>query len=51
MFTNKLKEEIGKGQIAIGTWIYFTDLFAIEAMAQTGFEWWLIDTEHCPTEA
>lgn len=51
MFTNKLKEKLRKGQLAIGTWIYFTDLFAIEAMAQTGYEWWLIDTEHCAIDA
>ena len=48
MFANSLKEKIRKGLPAVGTWIYFTDLFAVETMAQTGFDWWLIDTEHAP---
>jgi 2-keto-3-deoxy-L-rhamnonate aldolase RhmA len=48
VFTNKLKARVRGGQAAVGTWIYCTDLFALEVMAQTGFDWWLIDMEHTP---
>lgn len=45
---NRLKEMIARGQPAVGTWIGLTDISAAEAMAGTGFDWLLIDTEHCP---
>lgn len=48
MFVNRLKEKVRKGERAIGTWITFSDLFAVEAMAQAGFDWWVIDMEHAP---
>ncbi len=48
MFKNRLKEKIRNGQAAIGSWIAFSDPYAVEAMAAAGYEWLLIDTEHCP---
>lgn len=53
MFKNKLKELLRNGQPAIGTGIALTDTFAVEALASAGFDWFFIDTEHCPigTEA
>jgi 2-keto-3-deoxy-L-rhamnonate aldolase RhmA len=39
---------IGKGQQAVGSWMGLTDISAAEAMAGAGFDWLLIDTEHCP---
>jgi 2-keto-3-deoxy-L-rhamnonate aldolase RhmA len=39
---------IGRGQPAVGSWIGLTDISAAEAMAGAGFDWLLIDTEHCP---
>lgn len=46
-FKNSLKEKIRRGQAAIGSWIALNDPYAVEVMANTGFEWLLIDTEHC----
>lgn len=46
MFVNSLKQKLRKGEVAIGTWIMFSDLFAVDAIAQAGFDWWVIDMEH-----
>jgi 2-keto-3-deoxy-L-rhamnonate aldolase RhmA len=45
---NKLKALVESGRPAIGSWIGFTDPYAVEALADAGFDWLLIDTEHCP---
>jgi len=45
---NKLKALVESGQPAIGSWIGFTDPYSVEAMADAGFDWLLIDTEHFP---
>jgi 2-keto-3-deoxy-L-rhamnonate aldolase RhmA len=50
MFENKLKKKIAAGEAALGSWIAFSDPYAVEVMGQAGFEWLLIDTEHCPIE-
>ena len=47
MFKNRLKEMIRKGQPAIGTFIAFSDPHTVEVMADIGFDWFFIDTEHC----
>lgn len=48
MFANRLKERIRKGEPLLGSWIALADPFAVEVMAGTGFDWLVIDTEHCP---
>jgi 2-keto-3-deoxy-L-rhamnonate aldolase RhmA len=45
---NKLKALVDSGKPAIGSWIGFADPYSVEAMADAGFDWLLIDTEHFP---
>lgn len=45
---NKLKALVDSGRPAIGTWIGFTDPYSVEVVADAGFDWLLIDTEHFP---
>jgi len=45
---NKLKALVNSGRPAIGTWIGFTDPYSVEVIADAGFDWLLIDTEHFP---
>src|SRR5258708_34032429 len=45
---NSLKALIENGRPAIGTWIGFADPYSVELMADAGFDWLLIDTEHFP---
>jgi len=45
---NKLKALVDSGKPAIGTWIGFTDPYSVEVVADAGFDWLLIDTEHFP---
>ena len=45
---NSLKALVASGRPAIGTWIGFTDPYSVELMADAGFDWLLIDTEHFP---
>lgn len=46
MIKNRLKRLIASGQPAIGSWITLPDLYAVEIMANQGFDWLLIDMEH-----
>ncbi len=46
--TNKLKLLLDQGLPAIGSWVTFADPYAVEVMADAGFDWLLIDTEHIP---
>ena len=45
---NRLKELLKSGQPAIGTWITLVDPYSVELIADAGFDWLLIDTEHIP---
>jgi len=45
---NKLKALVETGAPAIGSWIGFTDPYSVEVIADAGFDWLLIDTEHFP---
>jgi len=45
---NKLKALLAKKEPAIGSWIGFADPFSVEIMADVGFDWLMVDTEHCP---
>lgn len=47
---NRLKSLIQSGQPAIGSWIGFADPYSVELMADVGFDWLLIDTEHFPLD-
>jgi 4-hydroxy-2-oxoheptanedioate aldolase len=45
---NKLKQILANGEPAIGSWIGFSDPYAVEMMADMGFDWLLVDMEHIP---
>jgi 2-keto-3-deoxy-L-rhamnonate aldolase RhmA len=45
---NQLKQLLAAGKPAIGSWISFSDPYAVELMADVGFDWLLIDLEHIP---
>jgi len=45
---NKLKELVESRRPAIGTWVSITDPYLVELIADVGFDWLLIDTEHIP---
>ena len=53
MFKNRVKEKIRNGKVALGSWVALSDPYSVEVMAAAGYDWLLIDTEHCPigTEA
>lgn len=39
-----------QGLPAIGSWVGFADPYSVELMADLGFDWLLIDTEHFPLD-
>lgn len=43
-----LKERLAEGQATIGSWISFYDPAVAEIMANLGFDWVIIDSEHAP---
>jgi 4-hydroxy-2-oxoheptanedioate aldolase len=45
---NTLKQMLANGRPAIGSWIGFSDPYAVELVADLGFDWLLIDMEHFP---
>jgi 2-keto-3-deoxy-L-rhamnonate aldolase RhmA len=45
---NRLKEILERGQPALGTWITLVDPYSVELLADAGFDWLLVDTEHIP---
>ncbi len=47
---NRFKSLLQSGQPAFGSWIGFTDAYSVELMADVGFDWLLIDTEHSPID-
>ena len=47
---NTFKSLLQGGQPAIGSWIGFADAYSVEMMADVGFDWLLIDTEHFPID-
>jgi 2-keto-3-deoxy-L-rhamnonate aldolase RhmA len=44
------KSLLQTGVPALGSWISFTDPYSVEIMADAGFDWLLIDTEHTPID-
>jgi 2-keto-3-deoxy-L-rhamnonate aldolase RhmA len=47
---NTFQSLLKSGQPAIGSWIAFADPYSVELMADVGFDWLLIDTEHVPID-
>lgn len=50
MITNSFKQALLQGRPQIGLWATFSDAYATEALATTGFDWLLIDGEHAPND-
>lgn len=47
---NAFKHAIAERRLQIGLWSQLTTGLAAEILAQSGFDWLVIDTEHSPTE-
>ncbi len=45
-----LKRRMRAGEVLLGSWIDLVDPCACEIMADIGFDWFLIDTEHGPID-
>ncbi len=50
MQENRFKAGLRAGRPQIGLWCSLTSNVAIEPLAEAGFDWLLIDTEHAPNE-
>lgn len=48
--TNTFKHAIANNQVQIGVWAAFANPYAAELMANTGFDWLLLDGEHAPND-
>ena len=47
---NTFKQALRTGQVQIGMWSSLCDGLSVEILAQAGFDWLLLDTEHAPNE-
>ncbi len=47
---NPFLQAIKSGEKQIGLWVSLGSNFAAEAISKTGFDWVLLDMEHCPSE-
>ncbi len=50
MPVNRLKHALAAGETQIGLWSSLCSPIVAEALAYSGYDWLLIDTEHAPTE-
>ncbi len=48
MRENSLKTKLAEGKVVLGSWLSFYDPAVAEIMAQAGFDWLSIDSEHAP---
>ena len=46
--TNRFKQRLRAGERQIGLWCSLSNAYAAEAVAGSGFDWPLLDTEHSP---
>lgn len=47
---NRFKSAIKQGKLQIGLWNSLCSAFATDVIADSGFDWILLDTEHAPNE-
>lgn len=47
---NGFKAALKRGERQIGLWMGFTDPYAAEIVARSGFDWVLLDGEHAPND-
>jgi len=50
MPVNTFKRALRQNIAQIGLWVALADAYAIELLANTGFDWLLIDAEHAPND-
>jgi 4-hydroxy-2-oxoheptanedioate aldolase len=50
MPVNRFKAAIGAGQLQVGLWSGLSNNITVEVLANAGFDWLLLDTEHSPNE-
>ena len=50
MYVNRFKAKLRSGTPQIGLWCSLTSHVSTEALAEAGYDWLLIDTEHAPNE-
>jgi 4-hydroxy-2-oxoheptanedioate aldolase len=50
MNSNPVREKLGRGEAAIGTWSSTGDPSVIELLARTGLDWLTVDFEHNPID-
>ncbi len=48
MPTNEFKRAIAAGQLQLGLWSGLSSNITVEVLANCGFDWRLLDTEHSP---
>ncbi|MBI2843340.1 MAG: hypothetical protein HYX78_08065 [Armatimonadetes bacterium] len=46
----ELKTKLAAGEICLGSWISFADPTVVELMAGSGFDFFIIDSEHAPAD-
>jgi 4-hydroxy-2-oxoheptanedioate aldolase len=47
---NRFKRAIAAGQLQLGLWSGLSNNITVEVLANAGFDWLLLDTEHSPNE-
>ncbi len=47
---NRLKRALREGRTQIGLWSSLASYITVEVLADSGFDWMLLDTEHAPNE-
>lgn len=47
---NQFLKAIRAGQQQVGLWVSLSNAYAAEAVAPAGYEWALLDMEHCPND-
>jgi 4-hydroxy-2-oxoheptanedioate aldolase len=50
MPVNRFKRAITSGQLQVGLWSGLSNNVTVEVLANSGFDWLLLDTEHSPNE-
>jgi 4-hydroxy-2-oxoheptanedioate aldolase len=50
MPVNRFKRAIEAGQLQLGLWSGLSNNITVEVLANSGFDWLLLDTEHSPNE-
>ncbi|HEY0938730.1 MAG TPA: 4-hydroxy-2-oxoheptanedioate aldolase [Steroidobacter sp.] len=47
---NAFKRALRNGQVQLGLWLGYADAYVAESLANTGYDWLLIDAEHAPND-